>query len=711
MFPVALFLIIAFNFSGISVQFDTEEAAVKANEQVKPLLLRLNRSNEKARRRSSKSEDVSQPEKWEVDDPDCFKKLYVSQLLPGTEEDLILAIFGKESLKSVKTFPDEKFSDGSRAAVLTFHSKELADQAKCEFDGFSVDDGETYSVIFPEIEADRLRREQQWLSGSKELNSTKNAVMLNGQRSSGEADSVQELRIPNSDSYRPFHHEAGSSDKLTVAGEGTISCIPSTSGPPVENDHTLLSSKKALGKAGNLWSAQIVENRSADQNDSPTTKSADGGGWKAKTNQPNSLPVVESSDSAPVPPPQRHNYGGSGSSQQQPTHHQAESVELSVSDIQRIIERIMERDRVNWAELSSAHDLWMIIHQTVQEMGWQPEETLKEAMMTTLHCALSKSEVDWLRNHLLALIRIWKKEIENKSRSKIRKQIQLADLDSTTEVPGASYVPPPENQLPEKRRKGHKRNLKQLMGVGAMLASVQKESSGVADSSGDRKRDEERRHSHRRQKESASESGEASSTSSDESESQEVAELAEASKTQQSQSSSQNSESSDDERQRKRRKARKRSKQGGGGDGIPKLSFGNLNPMAMQQWISQMMPAMIQVMPLMAQIMQMRMGTLSSMNPQQQQQMMQQLNQQVQQVNNVPSTAQSVNPPLHQQQAMAMNWMQRMMAPAAAPVPQNSGGMPYPSSFSAPPPPQALYSYNGVPPPSFPSPASGYSAH
>uniref|UniRef100_A0A915L0V8 RRM domain-containing protein n=1 Tax=Romanomermis culicivorax TaxID=13658 RepID=A0A915L0V8_ROMCU len=91
-------------------------------------------------------ETVSRKESLELDevdaDIDVDRKLFVSQLLPTTDQDLIFAVFGQENLQNVQINDDNRKSDGTKSAILTFCSPELAEQSKQDYDGFVIDDGD-----------------------------------------------------------------------------------------------------------------------------------------------------------------------------------------------------------------------------------------------------------------------------------------------------------------------------------------------------------------------------------------------------------------------------------------------------------------------------------------------------------------------------------------------------------------------------------------
>uniref|UniRef100_A0A915KUI1 Uncharacterized protein n=1 Tax=Romanomermis culicivorax TaxID=13658 RepID=A0A915KUI1_ROMCU len=197
------------------------------------------------------------------------------------------------------------------------------------------------------------------------------------------------------------------------------------------------------------------------------------------------------------------------------------SGELSESEISRLIDTYVEANRVNYAELHSLEDLWSLVHDAapMDKVGWQPEQTLKDALMTSLQNALPFNDAHWWQNHIEFLIKLWKRELDLECRSKVRKQLLLAvememplaangqqqklPLQTETKVANAgetaetttttfttaehssstslhppqkssTYEPPPASPKPKRKGAG-KRALIELMGVGAFLANVQKE--------------------------------------------------------------------------------------------------------------------------------------------------------------------------------------------------------------------------------------------
>lgn len=188
-----------------------------------------------------------------------------------------------------------------------------------------------------------------------------------------------------------------------------------------------------------------------------------------------------------------------------------DAIELSAEQIQLYLKHLMVRERINWAEVNTEEELWALLNKFTKEAGWQPEETLKDAMMLTLRSAVEEmGDLDWMTDHLNSLIRKWSKVVENATKSKTRRRLQLMDtvVEEQLNGPGAGYVPPPE-----KSRKRRKNRGQGLMTVGSLLSAMKCEAAKADVENGSpprqkacRKRDE------------SSESGEASSSSESEQE-------------------------------------------------------------------------------------------------------------------------------------------------------------------------------------------------
>lgn len=351
------------------------------------------------------------------------------------------------------------------------------------------------------------------------------------------------------------------------------------------------------------------------------------------------------------------------------------SGELSVAELQHWINFVIERDRVNLGELNSVEELWMVVNNVVKETGWQPEETLKNAMLKALEAAITAQDAKWWQNHTKFLVkyvengfflrfmftvnhmfRIWKKEVELETRSKTRVKLQLAAEPSETTIKhdAPEYVPPPHS--PKIKRKTGKKALMELMGVGALLANVQKEAAEneshqteatvQKDSTMDPKLKSDKPAKplkKRRRRRSSCESGEASSTTAESDESE--TSLGPAASTHR------------EEHKRTREKRKKKSDRrptSTTNEPVAKIqpdtttendqryasyaptsctnpataATATMNP---QTWMNQIMPTFMQMMPMMMQMSQMRMMSMANMTPQQQQQMVQ-LQQQMAQV-------------------------------------------------------------------------------
>lgn len=176
----------------------------------------------------------------------------------------------------------------------------------------------------------------------------------------------------------------------------------------VVNDTNDSISHDNRGKAGNLWSAQIVENRGPAEHlvdvknkllncvikffrlksiffvFQTAVSNSETNSNNLQTNWPekNSL----SSESAPIEQPQ---FSG----------------ELSMAELQHWINFVVERDRVNWGELNTIEDLWKVVNSAVKETGWQPEVSLKQAMLQCLESAKCSREEVWWQNHTKFLIK------------------------------------------------------------------------------------------------------------------------------------------------------------------------------------------------------------------------------------------------------------------------------------------------------------------
>uniref|UniRef100_A0A5S6Q0L1 RRM domain-containing protein n=1 Tax=Trichuris muris TaxID=70415 RepID=A0A5S6Q0L1_TRIMR len=190
-----------------------------------------------------------------------------------------------------------------------------------------------------------------------------------------------------------------------------------------------------------------------------------------------------------------------------------EKLEQTPEELCAFIRELMIAERTNWAEVAGEEDLWLILDKVVELVGWQPEETLKEAMLTTLQTALAECEYEWLAEHLNMLLRKWTKETDNPDKSKVRKRLLLANADGRN-VPGPDHVPP----LYTKSRKRNKRSVA-LMGIGSVLSKMKSQSEQPADTSVNvqneraKKRTNDRSSAKKRKRDqSSSESGEASST-------------------------------------------------------------------------------------------------------------------------------------------------------------------------------------------------------
>ncbi|KFD51709.1 hypothetical protein M513_07405 [Trichuris suis] len=195
-----------------------------------------------------------------------------------------------------------------------------------------------------------------------------------------------------------------------------------------------------------------------------------------------------------------------------------EILEQTPEQICASIRELMIAERTNWAELAGVEDLWLLLDKVVQTIGWQPEETLKEAMMTTLQAALADCQYDWLAEHLKMLQRRWAKEADNPDKSKVRRRLLLVSAEGRS-IPGHDHVPP----LTKKFRKRNNKQTIALMGIGGVLSKMKSQSEQPANSKnnlpvdkGKKKTTSEQRSSTKRRKreQSSSESGEASSTSS-----------------------------------------------------------------------------------------------------------------------------------------------------------------------------------------------------
>lgn len=462
------------------------------------------------------------------------RKLFVCQLLPTTDDDLIYAVFGQENLVNVEIRSDERKKDGTKMAILTFHSVELADQSKQDYDGFVVDDGELSKPMRILTHADYV--DGKYLGGSSASTNLPKESIPTPVLTDSTTLTKQEMQV--------IMNPTNQTDLNMIGKIGT----------PVEQEKLKAKQQKAAssnqqdeaakGKAGNLWSAQIVSNRSGDGAWDAIVKCIDippkqpsPPVYNNQSNQDHQSSITAKTDNQRLEshPLASDHFGYKPNNQSilqidndnedvdgldpsiefiDDRHGHLETVnsslrhanELSDEQLSRLIDGHVLAHRVNWAELHSLHDLWQLVHAAVEPTaGWQPEMALKRGMMASLRDAMMLNDAPWWQSHVDYLIKLWQKELDQENRSKVRKEIQLATPISTTgdvmnglpptvranesmavaakaaifapddQQPSAAQAYQPLPPSPKRRPAAKKRKLVELMGVGAFLASVQRE--------------------------------------------------------------------------------------------------------------------------------------------------------------------------------------------------------------------------------------------
>jgi hypothetical protein len=67
--------------------------------------------------------------------------------------------------------------------------------------------------------------------------------------------------------------------------------------------------------------------------------------------------------------------------------------------------QVIDEQRVNMAEMSTADDLWTLLDVCSSRLGWANDDTLRSGMMLLLKQMLSTTHQDWLHRHLNTLLK------------------------------------------------------------------------------------------------------------------------------------------------------------------------------------------------------------------------------------------------------------------------------------------------------------------
>ncbi|KAL1226749.1 hypothetical protein TSPI_05593 [Trichinella spiralis] len=148
------------------------------------------------------------------------------------------------------------------------------------------------------------------------------------------------------------------------------------------------------------------------------------------------------------------------------------TVEIDVDQISAHLREYMRNKRINWAEMNTVKELWVVLNQLTSEIGWQPEEMLKLGMKAALEYAVQEfSTVQWLAQHLKHLIQLWNDELMLEKRSETRKELLMAVEEDLSYLPKAS----PYCGLKKKKKK-----YPVVRGVGGILERLRKEANDAA---------------------------------------------------------------------------------------------------------------------------------------------------------------------------------------------------------------------------------------
>ncbi|KRZ76170.1 hypothetical protein T10_10125 [Trichinella papuae] len=153
----------------------------------------------------------------------------------------------------------------------------------------------------------------------------------------------------------------------------------------------------------------------------------------------------------------------------QPPVVEPSAVEIDVDQISAHLREYMRNKRINWAEMNTVKELWVVLNQLTSEIGWQPEEMLKLGMKAALEYAVQEfSTVQWLAHHLKHLIQLWNDELVLEKRSETRKELLLAVEEDLSYLPKAS----PYCGLKKKKKK-----YPVVRGVSGILERLKKEAN------------------------------------------------------------------------------------------------------------------------------------------------------------------------------------------------------------------------------------------
>ncbi|KAL1231949.1 hypothetical protein TPS_07473 [Trichinella pseudospiralis] len=156
----------------------------------------------------------------------------------------------------------------------------------------------------------------------------------------------------------------------------------------------------------------------------------------------------------------------------QPPVVEPSAVEIDVDQISAHLREYMRNKRINWAEMNTVKELWVVLNQLTSEIGWQPEEMLKLGMKAALEYAIQEfSTVQWLAHHLKHLIQLWNDELLLEKRSETRKELLLAVEEDLSYLPKAS----PYCGLKKKKKK-----YPVVRGVSGILERLRKETNDAA---------------------------------------------------------------------------------------------------------------------------------------------------------------------------------------------------------------------------------------
>ncbi|GMT23797.1 hypothetical protein PFISCL1PPCAC_15094, partial [Pristionchus fissidentatus] len=135
--------------------------------------------------------------------------------------------------------------------------------------------------------------------------------------------------------------------------------------------------------------------------------------------------------------------------------------EPAVSEVVAAINRIVEEERINWAEISEREEMYELVDKVSYSLGGIRDGLLKESLLSVMESSRGEAQDNsWMRRHLDGLIKLWKKEITSET-----------IFERPTRVPLQARV---INPIPaeKKRKRGGGAELRAQYGIGAILASA-----------------------------------------------------------------------------------------------------------------------------------------------------------------------------------------------------------------------------------------------